>query len=239
MFTIRFSVAVYLLIIIQGVAAVGNACAQTISKGGAISGEILFKPDLSSYDPGLWKIEMEQRPGSKVVFAGSKITLDTRAGVTVWFRPKLEGDYEIVYKRRILVDKGANDRLSDMNQFWQANDPQAGGMFRRDGKFSGYDSLNLYYFGIGGNTNKTSRFRRYSEGRRVLLHEYLDKDFLLKANTTYTIRTLVKKGRTRVWVNDILYFDYADEHPLPAGWFGLRSTWSRQEISDLVIYRVY
>ena len=183
-----------------------------------------------------WVTETPVHPNSKVFVKDNKLTIDVAKGATVWFRQKLSGNYIIEYKRKVIVDGGANDRLSDMNQFWVATDPLNPKLFTRTGVFEEYDSLNLYYFGIGGNTNKTTRFRKYRGGTKPLLQEYLDKEHLLEPNKEYLITTVVKDGLSEVYVDGERYFSYQDQEPLREGYFGFRTTWSRHQIRDFKIY---
>lgn len=68
------------------------------------------------------------------------------------------------------MNGGKNDRISDLNQFWMANDPNNYNLFTRNGVFEAYDSLQLYYVGMGGNSNTTTQLRKYrGNGQRVLL----------------------------------------------------------------------
>src|SRR5699024_3241492 len=129
-------------------------------------------------------------------------------------------------------------RLSDMNQFWMATDPTTSNLFKRKGKFDEYDNLSLYYDGIGGNYNSTTRLRKYHQGERTLLKEESTQAKLLKANHEYKIKAVVKNGTTSVWVDGELYFEYKDPEALTEGYFGFRATWSRQEIKNLKVYRL-
>ncbi|WP_238430398.1 DUF6250 domain-containing protein [Chitinophaga agri] len=109
-------------------------------------------------------------------------------------------------------------------------------LFTRNGVFESYDSLSLYYVGMGGNTNTTTRFRKYEgNGQKILLQEYLDAAHLLTANQTYHVDIVVRDGVVTFSVDDIVYFSYNDPSPLQKGYFGFRSTWSRQEISNFSV----
>ena len=120
-----------------------------------------------------------------------------------------------------------------------ARDPHNANLFTRNGKFENYDDLQLYYVGMGGNSNKTTRFRKYeSTGTKPVIQEYLDSSRLLKANQTYHIKIIVHKGVSSYWVNGDCYFTYHDPSPLLSGYFGFRSTWSRQEIRNFRVYNV-
>ena len=45
-------------------------------------------------------------------------------GLTLWYKDRLTGDYEISYHICMVMNGGEHDRLSDMNCFWAANDPE-------------------------------------------------------------------------------------------------------------------
>lgn len=204
--------------------------------------KLIYTDDFSKpLDSKIWVSEIESKPDavSKVYTKSNALILDTKGGVTVWLNKVLNGDIQIEYDRQVLVDSGKNDRLSDFNQFWMATDPHNTKLFTRTGKFEDYDNLSLYYVGMGGNTNKTNRFRKYLvNGTKPVIKEYLDAPHLLKANTVYHIKTIVNKGVTSYWVNGECYFTYTDPEPLTSGYFGFRSTWSRQEIKNLRIYQL-
>jgi rhamnogalacturonan endolyase len=200
--------------------------------------KLIFKDDFK--DSSRWIIEMAPAPNSSVYTDQGKLIMDTGGGVTVWLNQRLEGNIQIEYKRKVLTAGKVNDRLSDLNQFWMASDPRNKNLFTRTGILEQYDSLQLYYVGMGGNTNSTTRFRKYEgNGMRTLLQEYTDTAHLLKENSEYKITIIIKNGVSAYLVNDVPYFSYADPNPLKSGYFGFRSTWSRQEISHLRIYQLH
>jgi hypothetical protein len=188
-------------------------------------------------DPKTWIAEIEPKPAftATVSTGNGALILDTKGGVTVWLNKKLTGNLQIDFDRTILVDTGRNDRLSDCNQFWMARDSKNQNLFTRSGKLEDYDNLDLYYASIGGNTNKTTRFRKYANGAKPLIKEYLDEAHLLQKNKPYHITILVKNGTTTFLVNNELYFTYTDPAPLTTGYFGFRSTGSRQEIRNFSV----
>ncbi|MEO6482023.1 MAG: DUF6250 domain-containing protein [Ferruginibacter sp.] len=47
-----------------------------------------------------------------------------------------------------------------------------------------------------------------------------------------------QNGRIKFPVNGVIYSNWKDEHPFTHGYFGFRSTRSRQEIDDLEIYQL-
>lgn len=201
--------------------------------------KLLFSDDFqAALDTNRWKSEMAPLPDSRVAVSNGKLILDTKGGVTVWLNQLLSGNLVIEYKRTVIVKDGINDRLSDFNQFWMTSDPRNTNLFTRNGVLESYDSLLLYYIGMGGNTNKSTRFRKYEGGERKLLQEYTDKGHLLEANKTYSITTVVKNGLTQFYVDGELFFEWNDPNPLRQGYFGFRSTKSHQEIDDIKIYSI-
>jgi len=185
----------------------------------------------------LWQVEMDSLPLSRVYTNNKKLILDTKGGVTVWLKKELEGNLLIEFQRTVLLNGGSNDRLSDLNQFWMATDPKNPNLFTRKGKFAEYDSLSMYYVGFGGNHNTTTRFRKYmGNGDRLILKERNESPFLLEANKNYLIQIAVIEGVISFWVNGLCFFEYTDPNPLNQGYFGFRSTWSHQHISELKIY---
>jgi len=198
--------------------------------------ELLFT---DNFDKNLsnWKVETDTLFNTKVEIENNKLIIDVDCGATIWLNKKLSGNLLIEYKRKVLIEGGINDRLSDLNQFWMANDPENSNIFTRNGTFAQYHTLKLYYFGIGGNTNTTTRFRKYlGDGERYLLEDLREKQYLLQPNKTYVIKTIIYNGMTKVYVDNKEYFSFLDKEPLKTGYFGFRTTESRQEIDDFKIY---
>ena len=186
-----------------------------------------------------WKVETPESPNSKVEIKNGRLIINVDHGATIWFKKKLSGNILIEYNRKVIMNDGHNDRLSDLNQFWMATDPFKENVFTRSGKFSEYDSLRLYYAGIGGNSNTTTRFRKYlGNGERKLISDLQDKQHLLQPNKTYFIQIVVDNGTTKVFVDGEQYFSFTDVEPLTEGYFGFRTVKSRQEIGDFKVYRL-
>ena len=190
-------------------------------------------------DSTQWVIEMAPAPNSSVYTQHGHLVLDTKGGVTVWFNHPLPRNVRIEFDRKVIVASGVNDRLSDCNVFWMARDPRNKNLFTHNGVLESYDSLQLYYVGMGGNTNRTTRFRKYEgNGQRTLLQEYTDSAHLLQANTVYHFLIVVFNGNISFWVNNQCFFKYKDAAPLQQGYFGFRSTKSHQEISNFKVYEL-
>jgi len=200
--------------------------------------KILFTDDFeNALDTTVWKVEMVKGPDASVSINNGKLVINTPDGVTVWMKKLLTGNIGIEYDWKVIMNGGKNDRLSDLNQFWMANDPHNPNLFTRNGVFEAYDSLQLYYVGMGGNGNTTTRFRKYQgSGQRELLQEYVDQQHLLIPNHTYHIKIIILNGQTSFYVDGQRYFDYHDPSSLKQGYFGFRSTKSHHEIDH---YRVY
>ncbi len=193
-----------------------------------------FNSDFSN-----WKVEFEIPDSSSTQIIDGKLDVSAKRGATVWFKPKLKGNIMIIYDV-IVVDKGGkNDRVSDMNAFWMATDPANEKEIVRDGKFSSYDNLNLYYAGVGGHYNKFTRFREYkSDGNKPVLKEYSDTEHLIKGNTEYQVKIIVHNGLVRYFLNDELFWELKDETPLTEGFFGFRTTMSHQQFDNFMVFEI-
>jgi len=156
----------YLTIIFCFLFILSQCYAQCCSKDTACSvkkytkGELLYQDD---FENGMenWIAETPDSEFSKIETVDGKLIIDVDHGATVWFNKKLSGNIMIEYHRKVIINGGHNDRLSDLNQFWVATDPQQETLFTRSGTFVEYHPLSLYYAGIGGNRNSTTRFRKY------------------------------------------------------------------------------
>jgi len=185
-----------------------------------------------------WIIEKDNNENNICSIKNNQLQLDSEGGVTVWYKTELKGNILIEYDRTVVMDNGKNDRLSDLNQFWMATDPQMK-MFTRQGGFREYDSLQMYYVGMGGNYNTTTRMRRY-DGMGILriVGEFKDQAHLLKPNAKYHIQIKVENGISTFTVNNEIYFSFKDEKPFNSGWFAFRSTKSRQQIDNVKIWQL-
>jgi hypothetical protein len=201
---------------------------------------LIFSEDFTSrLDTIVWKTEMAPSPGASVYVKDGLLFLDTKGGVTVWLTKRLKRNIRVEYSRKVLVDTGSNDRLSDLNTFWMATDSKKENLFTRNGILETYDSLSMYYVGMGGNTNTTTRFRKYQgNGERTLLKEYTDRNHLLLPNKEYHIAIEVINNTVRFIVNGETYFEYNDPAVLREGYFGFRSTKSRQAIDWIKVYQL-
>ena len=191
-----------------------------------------------------WKVE--QMPGGKVFINNKKMEIDDAAGCTVWYTKKLSGPIMIEYDAFVIKNGGVNDRVSDLNCFWMANDPDyPTDLFRksdfRGGKFPNYDYLKLYYVGLGGHNNTKTRFRRYEGGgERPILPEYdlSAQEFLITPNVTYRIRLVAYDGFIQYYRNNKLIFTFVDTDAYTSGYFGIRTVNNHMTIDNLKIYQL-
>ena len=213
-------------------------------------GELLASDDFEK-DLSQWVVE--QTPHGTTRVASGRLEIDDGAGpndkggCTVWFRQKFSGPILIEYEATMIQQGGPNDRVSDLNCFWMATDPQhPADLFaasaERAGNFARYDSLRLYYVGYGANGNLTTRFRRYpGDGTRPLdpaKGELRDAKFMNVPNRRVKIQIIADGARVQFLRDGELIFDFTDRAPLREGWFGLRTVRNHLMIEKFRVYRL-
>ena len=222
---------------------IGVCCCLYVQATAANSG--LNKRQFTKY----WQVESESKD-YQVSFRGDTCELISPKGLTLWRKEMLHQGMTVEYDACVVDEGQAVDRLSDMNCFWLASDPQARNLWERaawrSGIFTRCYTLQMYYLGYGGNHNTTTRFRRYNGNeaavedatlRPAILKEYTDAEHLLKANHWYHVKIeSTLSGRTRFYVDGECIVDYLDPQPLEHGWFGFRTTLSRTRITNFQTY---
>ncbi|WP_372743939.1 DUF6250 domain-containing protein [Lutibacter sp.] len=214
-----------------------------LNENTTVLGEVIYK---NSFDDDLSDWVVEQMPNGMVEINEGKLEIDDVSGCTVWLNKKFSGSILIEYDVFIIQNGGANDRVSDLNCFWMANDPEnPTNLFansdKRGGKFSNYDSLKLYYMGVGGNNNGTTRFRRYvGNGERPLLpeHDLKDPKFMLEANKTYHIKIVAHNGIIQYYRDNDLFVDFRDSKPYTSGYFGFRTVNNHMTVDNFKVYKI-
>ena len=198
---------------------------------------ILYADDFQSLDR--WVIEAEKP--ARVVAQDGAVDIDTPAGLTLWFKPRIEGPVEIESDATAVSAGAANDQASDLNVFWMASNRDGSTPFpgQRSGRFADYNDLVTYYVGLGGNRNSTSRFRRYvgDPVNRPLLPEHdLDTpDAMLVPNQKQTILLIADRNTIEYKRDGKTLFRLEDPAPYTGGWFAIRTTWSHLRIERLRI----
>ena len=187
-----------------------------------------------------WSIEAEDR-ASTVTWTDGMADIVATRGLTLWCADRMEGNTTIEYEARIVTDPrftnaDGTQRVSDLNCFWMAQ--KRGGMGAR---FENNYANTLYYIGYGGNSNTTTRFRRYTGDRRgvtdasfrpIVQTEYTDATHLLVPDHWYRIRLEQTDGHARCYVDGKLIVDYADPQPLTSGYFAFRTTAAHAQLRN-------
>jgi hypothetical protein len=190
-----------------------------------------------------WHVEAKQ-PG-RITASNGVLDIDVPAGTTLWFEPELGSPVAIVFDATAVSAGGPNDRVSDLNVFWMArNKDGATPVFAhtRSGEFAEYNDLRTYYVGLGGNSNTTTRFRRYigDPDTRPLLpeHDLKSPDVLLKPNQKQTIMLVANNRKIEYWRDGRRLIAFEDPQPYEHGWFALRTVQSHLRIEKLRVYAV-
>jgi len=207
---------------------------------------LLYQDDFSSMNSSDWIVELQAETGNFVGINDGALEIDVPKGATVWYKHKLEGDILIEYKASVIDNDGPNDRVSDLNCFWMATDSRnTDDLFdtprRASGKFHDYDTLQLYYVGMGGHNNTKTRFRRYNgKGDKPLLpeHDLEDKTDLIFPNKSCEIQLIAMGNQVQFFRDGKLVYDFVDESPYTQGWFGIRTIENHMTIDDFKVYRI-
>lgn len=203
--------------------------------------EILFEDDFEG-DLSKWTPEIQEGVGE--IRAG-KLHLDVSAGCTFWFNQVMEGPLMIAFEATAIGKGGVNDRVSDLNCFWMARDarnPEKLFDVKRSGDFGHYNQLMCYYVGYGGNSNGTTRFRRYigDQENRPLRpeHDLGAEQFLITPNKTMKIQLVAFGDRIEYWRDGERIFELVDPESYTSGWFGFRTVMSHIQFDNFKVYRL-
>jgi hypothetical protein len=220
----------------------GPTTAPSITDTRFTLGEKLHSDNFDN-DSGQWTSELEQ--GGTVTFGKGILEIDVPRGATLWFKPILKGPVLIQYQAKMISAGGKNDRVSDLNCFWMARDsrnPDNLFAVKRTGKFADYNQLLCYYVGVGGNTNSTTRFRRYigDATTRPLLagNDLSGKENLLTPNTTQWITLVACDHLIQFYRDGKKLFEMDDSDPFTSGNFAFRTTQSHVQLSHFEVYAV-
>lgn len=192
------------------------------------------------HDLKRWTIEAE-KPAT-VSTKDGVLDIVAPAGFTAWFKSELVGPVAITYQAQAVSEGGSFDRVSDLNCFWMAREADGGSPLDRprSGAFADYDTLKTYYVGQGGNTNTSTRFRRYvgRAGDRPMLpqHDHSAADELLTPNRWTTVRLIADGPRIEYWSDSRRLFEHQDPQPYTRGWFGLRTTQSHLRVRQFEVF---
>ncbi|RVU43935.1 DUF6250 domain-containing protein [Rubrivivax rivuli] len=249
---------------LAGVAACAGAAPSLLA---CAPGQAAQRVDGDTFTQGLvrWRLEA-QDPRAVVQAEGGVLDVQTPAGLSLWWRSELQGDFELRFTATALpapATAGAlAGRISDLNLFWHATEPDGREPAPRNGAFASYDSLRLYYAGIGANGNATTRLRHYSgTGARTLLDGWADG-----AEATPQDRRGAMTPATRLVAGQPVLLQLLSRAPTPAdpvharlvkdgqplftlqagadtpaplqrGWFALRTTASRLQLRGFELWQ--
>ncbi len=208
----------------------------------AEQGTLLYSDDFSQ-DMQQWVIEKTDK--TQVTIIDQALDMDDGAGVTVWFKHAISTPSVIEFNGTVVVNGGANDRGTDFNFFWMAEEPGSSDFFAkskwRGGDMRKYDPMQLYYIGYGANENSTTRYRRYpGDGTRPLLPEYdvTDPQFMNVPNQATNIKIISLDDVTLIYSNDNLLYQIRDDAPFRSGMFGFRTWKSHLRADDFKVYQL-
>ncbi|MDW7695865.1 sulfatase-like hydrolase/transferase [Flammeovirgaceae bacterium SG7u.111] len=183
-----------------------------------------------------WTTEIETTASISLV--DGKLDINTEMGSTVWFNQKLEQPVVITYEVTT-YDDGIDGLPRDHNLFWMAHNPELPNeQPTGEGSLGDYSKYNMYYAGIGGNKNRTTRFRRYFNSERTLVHESNDKTHLNGPNQTYKMKIVCVDNQISVYRDGRIYWDFYDQNPYTEGWFGFRQARTHLQIDNFKVYSV-
>lgn len=203
-----------------------------------------------------WRLEAED-PRAVVTATAGVLDIATPAGLSLWWREPLAGDYAIRFTALALPAPASAGphagRLSDLNMFWNAEEPAGGPPAPRSGAFARYDGLATYYVGFGANANSTTRLRLYDGRERRILAGFAEPPLREPGEQPMTPATQLAAGQARRieivsrhptaadpvhlrWqVDGQALFTRADAAPRLQGAFALRTTASRLQVRDFEI----
>ncbi|MEV5613681.1 DUF6250 domain-containing protein [Streptomyces sp. NPDC052225] len=225
--------------LLTGAGAAALLPSATASATASAHGGRLIARDDFRHGLGKWAVELEK--GGSVTASRGVLDVDVPAGATIWLKQRLTGPYVLSYTATPVSAGGVNDRVSDLNNFWNATDVRSpDDLFAtvRGGALAEYDHLTTYYSGYGANYNTTTRLRRYvgESGVRPLVCDYTEP--LLAPNEPNRVRIVSDGSTVQWWNNGRLVFDYTDPAPYTSGHFAFRTTWSHFRIEDFAVRRL-
>lgn len=181
-----------------------------------------------------WIVEIELPGYARAV--DNSLDIQASGGATIWYRDPIVAPCRIRYDLVVVDEGGPYDRVSDVNCFVMAADPKQDSFFtdppKRNGLFTQYHPMYMYYVGYAANHNTTTRFRRYNGSmQRPLLPEH-DLKGSMRGNERMCIDIEVRGHRFIYSVNGQEIFNYLDSLPLERGYFGFRTFESHQRITN-------
>ena len=205
-------------------------------------GTLIYSDDFAQ---GMQQWVVETTTATEVSIVDEALDMDDGNGVTVWFKHPVSTPSVIEFEGTVVVADGPNDRGTDFNFFWMAQEPGSSDFFAksawRGGDMRKYDPMRLYYVGYGANENSTTRYRRYpGDGTRPLLPEYdvTEAKFMNVPNEATNIKIVSLDDVTLIYSNDELLYQIEDNEQFKSGMFGFRTWKSHLRADDFKVYQL-
>ncbi len=229
---------IYTIAILIGLMSCQPQTKNITLEGQELQATLIYEEDFSG-DLEDWKVE--QMPGGKVFVEEGQMEIIDSMGCTIWNRQVFDQPLLIEYTATVIDEGGSLDRVSDFNCFWLATNPRSEDFLisSRGGKFSQYNSLQLYYVGLGGHNNTKTRFRKYQgNGQKPLLpeHDLSDPEFLITPNEAVQIQIIVFENTIKYIRNGVTIFHFEDSEPYKSGHFGFRTVKNHMVVDDFKVY---
>lgn len=204
---------------------------------------LIFEDHFNEESKDDWVLETDGNQTETLVdFRDGVLDTFTTKGLTLWNKYKFQGNYRIEFDSDFILGNYDFERLSDLNFFWNATDPEHPDDFFADsatrGDFPTYNNLKLYYVGYGGNYNESTRMRKYLPDKRLIVGEYLCHPYLLEEGKTLKIAIEYIDGYSKVFRNNELIFIYYDKIPYNTGHFAFRTTINHVLFSNFKAYQL-
>ncbi len=209
------------------------------------TGDVVFETDFQNLDSTQWIVESETEIKWSDLQGENCMDIDVQKGITIWFNQKLKRDVVIEFAVTVVDEGSPNDRVSDLNCFWMASDPENPDNFFerkdwRNGVFWHYYSLNLYYVGLGGHDNSKTRFRKYhgkADPIPEVIREYTGSKNLITPNKRCTVKIVCKGNLTQYFYNGQKLFELDEENTYDSGYFGFRTVNNHMKIHSFKVFK--
>ncbi len=206
--------------------------------------KIIYQELFNPADTSHWVVESEEKFTLKDHFLNGSLDIDVGQGITLWNTTKFQGNLMIEFEVTVIQAGGKNDRVSDLNCFWMATDPEFPDNFFaksswRKGIFWNYYPLHLYYVGYGGHDNTKTRLRKYNgvaDPVPPVLQEHSDSSHLIKPNKKNVVRIVSFDSTVAYYFNKKKIFELKDKRPYKEGYFGFRTVYNHMSIESFTVY---
>jgi rhamnogalacturonan endolyase len=209
-----------------------------------VPGRMIYEDTFDQPDTSQWIVEAEEEFSFPDHVVGGSLDIDASKGITIWNKQKFHGNVMFEFEVTVIKKGGRNDRVSDLNCFWMATDPEFPDNFfsrssTRKGIFWNYYPLKLYYVGYGGHQNTKSRFRKYNGATAPLpavLHEYSDSSHLITPNVKMVVDVVSFDSTVAYFINRKKIFELKDKQPYREGYFGFRTLDNHMIVENFKVY---